>query len=246
MSFDRLSGKFKNLDGPLFREVLTECLENREAVVPELLQVLEKGLKDPQKLIDRQDYILNISAMYLLAQFREKRAYPLIIDFFSKPDARALEIVGDMFIEDLGRILASVSCGDTTLLQQLIENPMAHELLRSAALEALMVLVSVGEQTRDGVIGYFSALFHGKLERRKSMVWVSLVSSAVALYPEELAVDIERAFDDRLVDESLVHVWDADDALMQQKGEVLQAFFQNSQYSLIEDVVMELLDPAEL
>lgn len=243
MSFERLSDKFNNLDGPFPREGLIESMENRELVTPELLQVLEKATSDPQKMIDRQDYMMNIYAMYLLAQFREKKAYPIIIDFFSKPDAKALEIVGDMFIEDLGRILASVSCGDISLLQQLIENPEAHELLRTAAVEALLVLVNVGEQTRDDIIAYFRSLFAGKLERRKSLVWVSLISSAVALYPEDVMVDIEKAFDDYLVDESLIHIGDADEALMKDREEVLQAFFKNSQYSLIEDVVQELSEP---
>lgn len=245
MSFERLSEKFRNIDGSFPREGLIESMKNRELVTPELLDVLEKALADPQKLIDRQDYMMSIYAMYLLAQFREKKAYPVIIDFFSKPDAKALQIVGDMFIEDLGRILASVSCGDISLLQQLIENPEAHELLRTAAVEALMVLVNVGEQSRDDIVAYFKSLFTGRLQRQKSLVWVSLVSSAVALYPEEVAMDIEKAFDDHLVDETLIHIGDADEALMQEKEEVLESFFKNSQYSLIEDVVMELSEPAE-
>ena len=44
----------------------------------------------------------HIYAMYLLAQFREPRAYPLIVEFFSIPGDIALDTTGDVATEDLG------------------------------------------------------------------------------------------------------------------------------------------------
>ena len=57
----------------------------------------------------------HIYAMFLLAQFREKRAYPLIVDFFSAPGDIAAEATGDVVTEYLSRILASVCGGDVSL-----------------------------------------------------------------------------------------------------------------------------------
>lgn len=242
MTFEQLSAKFQNFEGPFPEEALIESVKNREMVSPELLKTIRKALEDPQGVIDRDDYMMSIYSMYLLAQFREKKAYPVIIDFFLMPDEKALEIVGDMFIEDLGRILASVSCGDISLLRQLIENSDAQELIRSSAIEALMVLVKVGEKSRDEIVAYFRELFAGKLERRRSLVWVSLVSSAIDLYPEEVLAEIEKAFDEGLVDETLINISAADEAVLEEKDKALDVFFQNSQYSLIQDVVQEMSD----
>lgn len=239
MTFERLSEKFKSFDGPYPEEGLIESIEKQELITPGLLKVLQNSLDDPQGVIDRDDYMMSIFSMYLLAQFREKKAYPVIIDFFSMPDHKAMEIVGDMYIEDLGRILASVSCGDISLLQGLIENREAQELLRAAAVEALLVLVNVGEISRDMVIDYFKTLFAGKLERQRSPVWVSLVSASVDLYPQEVWVEIETAFFDDLVDERLIDRGKVDDVLALEKEQVLEAFFKKSQYSLIEDVIQE-------
>ncbi len=242
MNFEQLGAKFRNFEGPFPKEALIESIQNREMVTPELLTVMQKALKDPQGVIDRDDYMMSIYAMYLLAQFREKKAYPAIIEFFLMPNERAMEIVGDMFVEDLGRILASVSGGDISLLQRLIENPDAQELIRSSAIEALMVLVYVGEKSRDEIVAYFKQLFAGKLERRKSLVWVSLIASAVDLYPEEVLDEIEKAFDEGLVDEALINMTTADDAVLVEKDKALDTFFNNSHYSLIEDVVQEMSD----
>lgn len=242
MNFDQLRNKFKHFDGSYPEEALREAIANREQVVPELLKVLKKAVADPQAVIDREDYMISIYAMYLLSQFREKNAYPVIIDFFSMPDGKALEIVGDMFIEDLGRILASVSCGEISLLQQLIENREANELLRASAIEALMVLVRVGEQARDDIVAYFKSLFVGRLERRASLVWVSLVTSAADLYPEEVFTEIEEAFDENLVDDSLVRSDKADDAMLAGKEQTLDAFFKAGHYSLITDILREMSD----
>jgi len=242
MDFQALSAKFLNYEGPFPLEALVESVQNREEVIPELLKVIQKVTENKQQVIDHEDYTMSIYAMYLLAQFREKKAYQVIIDFFYMPDEKALEIVGDMYVEDLGRILASVSGGDISLLQQLIENSEAQELIRASAVESLMVLVHVGEKTRDEIIAYFKSLFSGKLERKNSLVWVSLVSCCVDLYPEEVLEEIEDAFDDGLVEDVLVELNEVYDALLMDKNQALENFFKGSQYGLIEDVVQEMAE----
>ena len=242
MDFQKLSTKFRHFEGAFPEEALIESIQNREAVIPELLKIIDEARAESRSVIEREDYMLCIYAIYLLAQFREVQAYPAIVDFFSRPGNRALEVVGDMYIEDLGRILASVSCGDIPLLQQLIENPEAQELLRSAGIEALMVLVRVGEKTRDEIINYFEALFRGKLERRKSLVWVSLVTCCVDLYPDELLTEIETAIEAGLVDESLVDLEKVYDVMLLDKNQAREKFFESTQYTLIEDVVREMAE----
>lgn len=87
--------------------------------------------------------------MFLLAQFREKRAYPLIVNLFSHLGDTSDNIAGDFVCEDLHRVLASVCHGDTTLIKQLIENRDADEYVRGAGLRALLVLVVNGKKTRE-------------------------------------------------------------------------------------------------
>src|SRR5215467_722963 len=152
------------------REAVAQAIAQREAITPELLRVLAEAQHNIEHLIE-SDSMAHIYAMYLLAQFREPRAYPLIVEFFSIPGDIALDTTGDVATEDLGRMLASVSCGDIRLMTALVENAHANEYVRVAALRGLVTLVACGEQSRDDIITYVQRLYQGELARDGSFVW---------------------------------------------------------------------------
>jgi len=95
-------------------EAIARATEERDRITPHLLQVLNNAAEHPESLTGDPDYMAHIYAMYLLAQFREQRAYPLIAEFFSHPGDISLDLTGDMVTEDLNRILASVRAEDIT------------------------------------------------------------------------------------------------------------------------------------
>src|SRR5215475_8689313 len=175
--------------GTFPREAVAQAIAQRETITPELLRVLVEAQHNIEHLRE-SEYMTHIYAMYLLAQFREPRAYPLIVEFFSIPGDIALDTTGDVATEDLGRILASVSCGDIRLLTALVEKEHANEYVRVAALRGLLTLVACGEQSPQGgdpdiFIGVF-IFDQGEIAREISFVWNGLVSASNALYPEEL------------------------------------------------------------
>jgi hypothetical protein len=187
--------------GTFPRKAIEEAVANKERITPELLRIIEEASQNVQELVYQESYMAHIYAMYLLAQFQEERAYPLIVNFFSIPGEITLDLTGDVVTEDLGRILASVCHGDTSLMKQLVENEDANEYVRDAALKGLLILVAVGEKSREEIIAYYQSLFRGKLERKPSHVWSGLVGYCTDLYPEEVMEDIEQAFEEGLVDE---------------------------------------------
>jgi hypothetical protein len=225
--------------GTFPREALAQAIAQREEIIPELLRVLAEAQHNIDHLID-SDAIAHIYAMYLLAQFREPRAYPLIVEFFSIPGDIALDTTGDVATEDLGRILASVSCGDIRLMTALTENEHANEYVRVAALRGLLTLVACGEQSRDDIVAYYQQLFQGKIARDVSFVWNGLVSASNALYPEELYDDIKRAYDDDLIETFFIRLEDIDATLQRGKERVLDELRQNARYSLITDTITEM------
>lgn len=242
MGVQSIISKLSYGEGPYPAQALSEAVERREEIIPELLKILEREKEEPERSMGQEDYMLCVHSIYLLAHFRVKEAYALILDLFSRTEEKALELIGNMFIEDLGRILASVSCGDTLLIQSLIENQEANELVRASALESLLVLLAVGEKTRDEIIAFFRDLFRGKLERKPSLVWNSLVTCCVDLHPEELLDDIMQCFDDELIDEDLINMDQLEEILEVEKEEVWKNFQQkpNAGLILIKDVIKEL------
>ena len=72
-------------DGTFPRKTLEDAVRHREQIIPELLTIIEQTKENAEKSEVQQDYMAHLYALFLLAQFREKRAYPLIVDFFLMP-----------------------------------------------------------------------------------------------------------------------------------------------------------------
>jgi hypothetical protein len=111
MNMEEIIERLKFYDGTFPRRALEEAVARREQVTPVLLQILEEADHNVEDVYEQEDYMAHIYAMFLLAQFREKRAYPLVVDFFSAPGDIALEATGDVVTEYLSRILASRRVG---------------------------------------------------------------------------------------------------------------------------------------
>ena len=112
MELSEIISELENNNGKLPREALERAIEEREAITPLLLDVLSSCKNNLEELSNKPDYILHICAFYLLAQFREPLAYPIIIDFFSIPGDMPVDATGDLLGGGLARILASVCDGN--------------------------------------------------------------------------------------------------------------------------------------
>lgn len=226
--------------GKFPREALREAVAQREAITPALLRILEEATINLAKIAPNQEYMAHLYAMYLLAQFREPRAYPLLVNFF-RADRQLLEMAtGDVMTDGLDRMLASTCHGDTSLIEQMIEDATLDEYIRSAGLGALLVLVTQGVKPRDEVMAYFQALFRGKLEREHSFVWSDLVHSSCDLYPEEVMADIAQAYADDLVDTFFIDMKSVQRALAMGKAAALAQLARDPRQHFIEDTIKEM------
>lgn len=246
MELVEIIAELENYTGKFPRQALVEAIEKQEAITPLLLATLEKWQDNLEELSELPDYFLHIYALFLLAQFQETQAYPLIIEFFSKSGDIALDVSGDIVTEDLGRILATVSDGNIDPLKQLIENSQVNEYVRSAALNSLMVLVAQGIIPRESVIDYFEELFKTRLEKEPNSetepdyFWTALVTNSARLYPLELKPQIDQAFESDLVDQFFINHQDIENYLELGLDDTLNELRSNRHYSLIEDTIAEL------
>jgi len=85
-------------------------------------------------------------------------------------------------------------------LQRLVESDEVSDYVRSAAVDAFVVLAHTGQITHDKVAGYFRSLFREKLTRIPSLVWAGLVCSVADLPAPELLEDVRQAYAGDLVD----------------------------------------------
>ena len=93
MTIPEILKELEPYNGRFPMKAMRAAIEQREAITPELLRVLESVAQDPVKHAEHKDYMLHDFALYLLAQFREKRAYAPIVKMFSAPGRDAVRFV---------------------------------------------------------------------------------------------------------------------------------------------------------
>jgi Protein of unknown function (DUF1186)/SEC-C motif len=237
MDVQEILSRLERNDGDFPKTALQEAVANREDIIPPLLEVLETVALEPVPFASDGQRVIHIYAMYLLAQFREARAYPLLVQIFSAPGESAFDLAGDVVTDDLGRILASVSDGDMSGMTALVENEQANEFVRSAALDGLAALVACGRRSRGEVMAYFHSLFR-KLERTPSVAWDELAAVCADLCPAEVKEDLRQAYDEGLIDPRYI-AWEEIPKAAAEGPEVTLEKAKR-RYTLIEDVAEEM------
>ena len=221
------------------RAALEEAIARREEITPELLRIVEEVAARPTEIFEQKpDYMAHEYAVFLLAQFREKRAHRAIVKMASYPEALPERLLGDTVTEDLNSILAGTCGGDMEPINGLILNPRAYEFARNAALESYLVLLGAGEIRRDEVMAFYRSLF-ASLERKPSYVWSGLVCACVDIYPGEVMDEIRQVFEEELMDPDSVDLELVEEAL-QAGMETTLTRFAHDHPSLITNAISEM------
>ena len=220
-----------NFSRPFPKEAVETAIARREETIPHLLHALESLGEETSST-----YMLHMYALYLLAQFRETRAFPLVIRLFRKPGLR--DYTGDGMSESLGRILAATCGGNIEPIKELIEDSDLAEWDRSAGITALGVLMNAGELSREALSEYFGSLFAGKLEPKPCFAWESLAAVCADFGMSEHLPAIRDAYARGLCSPEVDLLEDLEIEIMLPPGKSERVDWTN--YSLIEDTVAEM------
>ena len=185
--------------GDFPKAAVEAAIAQREEVTPHLLRALEETAETPDK-IARPEYMLHLFATYLLAYFRDKRAYLPLIRIFATPGDTPDKLFGSTITERMKNILASVYDGNPEPVKRLVEGEDVYEYVRGAAVDTFMVLTHTGQMPRQEVVDYYRELFSGKLRREYHQIWNALTSAVADLPAPELIEDMRQAFKDNLTD----------------------------------------------
>ncbi|MGA3080413.1 MAG: DUF1186 domain-containing protein [Terracidiphilus sp.] len=242
MEIDEILERIALFTGKFEREAVEAAIARRDEIIPELLLVLEE-IADPDEAADIDDVgdcMAHLYAMFLLAQFRETRAYPILLRIALLPSYLLESLFGDCITESFGRVLASVCGGDMEGIQSLIENPDADEWVRGAALSGLVTLVAAGIKSREEILSYFAELFHGKLTDKNDIIWSDLVVYSADLCAQELLGEIEKAYELGLVDPSIVGLEGVRKDFAKGKDWAMERLAGDPHLRLIDDTVREM------
>lgn len=227
MSIEEIIAALEKVRFEVPTEALTHAESQAKEVTPRLLEALGRAANDPRPLLEDHEYQLHIYAIYLLARFRERAAYADLVKLFNLPDEQALDLTGDVLIEDGPLLLASVCDGDIGPIKSIVENEAALPLLRTSAVAALPLLYMWGERTREEIIAYYRSLFaYGLARPGETTVWAALVTCCGHMQAQELAKEVRQAYADGLIlAEALPHA-EIEAALMGIRPQMIEQFIR--------------------
>jgi Protein of unknown function (DUF1186) len=142
---ERATGKFP-------RAAVEAAMACQAEITPDLLRIMDDTVTRASELAKDDGYMAHMYAMFLLAQFREVRAYPLIVRFASLPSKVVDSLAGDFITNGLGSVLASVCSGELAGIKSLIESEEIDEWVRGAAVGSLLALVAAGQKSHEEIV----------------------------------------------------------------------------------------------
>nr|WP_062264328.1 DUF1186 domain-containing protein [Endozoicomonas arenosclerae] len=221
-------------EGVFPREALQTVIDQQEAATPLLLDYLETVAADPQGAIDNDQIDLLLFAIFLLAQFRETRAYKPLIKLLNQLDEEIEWIIGE---EGLSRILASVCNGDVMPIQQLAENPEANQYARSHAFYSLLTLVCRGQWDKSQLHDYCRRMLSGELQYEGGYLRISLADISEMMMFSDLIDSIRSCYQQWPDMETYITLKEVEDIF--EEGEV-DEFSLSFHQDYITDTIAEL------
>jgi hypothetical protein len=188
---------------PLLKEAIEEAVRQKEAVTPALLEQLQIVSDDIDGTIDAGDYDF-IAAAYLLAQFREKSAFPLLVSLLRIDEDTADELWGDVLTQSCAPMLRDTFNGDAGLLREVIENRSYSPWARITALEAYSYLYTDGHITRRELTRYLRRLIRVVYRNNLNEDDITVISyvghAVIDCHLIEMIDDIKELYDNELID----------------------------------------------
>lgn len=181
---------------PFSRKVPNDALSiirnNWHEAEPVLLAELDRCIVHPPS--DKERTALFFYSLFLCAEMQSDAAFERYVRILRLPTLLLDELIGDILTENMKDMLARTGAGRTNELKSLIENETVYEFARSAALQALQILVRTGAVGFNEVKQYCLDLLEHRLEQRPSYVWDAAVTLAEGLGIHEALPWIERAY----------------------------------------------------
>ena len=228
--------EFNKDDGHFKKEAVIYARENKEKSKEELLKVL-KEFTDNLNKWEKENYKISVLyALFLLSEFREKKAYPLLIKIleFKIPNERDFyDYFGDCIADRFSNFLVSTFNGNSDSLYKIVDNKDLDPYSRSYALDSLAFLCKKGKIKRENFLKYLEDKIEGCDDDTDERFTSGILSSAETINAIELIKPLRKLYDEGLVDINMYGQFD----------QYLNHLFKNDNYEetfIIEDTIKSM------
>lgn len=175
--------------------------ENQDAAIPLLLGYLQKAIEDPDSMDD--SFIGHLFALFLLSQFKETKAFPLVIKLCQLPYEQQETLLGDTITEDLCKFIAGTFDGNLDAIKQLMEDSTIQLFVRHQVFDSLYVLLNEGRIHEEDIHDYSIKLFERFLNSKDKDGMTILVNFWADIDCAKYLKMIGIAYENKLVDEQV-------------------------------------------
>ena len=196
---EALDGPHKTVPTDLLHAATEQQAALTEPLLASLAQWVDKTVSSDAAW-DDQASMLPDFALYLLAQFREPRAYPLYLRLCRLPEDLSDYWLGDILLGNMPAFLASTCAGDLEPLKALVMDASVNEWARWAALNALNTVAIQGEVEADAIAEWLLQLAEHQARDAGNLFWTMLAGTQYDLALPALMPVLRQAYADRLVD----------------------------------------------
>lgn len=207
-SIESIAEKLKYFSRPFPQATVEEAIKHKNEITPKLLEYLDYAYKHHSTLDG--NYMGHTYALFLLAEFKEKRAFTTVMNILELPEESLDLLLGDCLTEGYAKIITSVYNGDLAAIKRVIENPDNYLYARIAAIDSLVSLVKVSVLDQEEIIQYIGSLFLVENFRCDPTLMAFLVDSACHLQSDNLYDAIKELFRLNLIDEEIINLNDVE------------------------------------
>jgi len=189
-------------DSKLPTEAIKAARENRDAITPRLIRLVEDATHQCLEGLNVEDNG-HFYATYILAEFGATEAWPAVLAAVSLPGEKPFDLFGDAITEDLGFILASLAGDRCDAFDAMIADQRINLYVRWQAVDAMLYQIRDGFLTRDSVVEKLTAHLRKALQNGDEVA-EGIIIRLEGLGAESALPLIETAFNSGLVDPQMV------------------------------------------
>jgi hypothetical protein len=186
--------------GPYEREAVDAVIARRDEAVPTIVELLEDALHYPVDVAADDEYFGHIYALMLAGYLRVEEAHGVVAALAALPDDLPHRLFEDTITQDLPAVLLRTCGGDFSTIIGLATDHEADMWGRSAAIDAIKYAAALGDFRRDEALAFFSSVLDASVVDDDLFFPSHVASCMVDLFPEGYADQIQRAFEEGLID----------------------------------------------
>lgn len=187
--------------GKLNKKAIVEARKNKGTINQLLLEELEKNIENLNK---NEGFPLFVDyAIFLLAEFQEKKTFPLLLKIASLTTQAGYTLFNDGVMDKLTSIIISVFDGDFKSLNKIIETKEIDPEVRGSFLKAYIYFYHHNVVKKEKLIDYLKKLIH-LYNYKQEEIYEFIIEVIINTELVQLIEEVKRIYEEEAIDYYMV------------------------------------------